>query len=216
MNTLKISILMFVLTANTLLSQGFINLNFESATITNVVFYEIAASNAFPSWTVTGGTLYNNFSLSGNSVSIFDTNNLMALQPMQGNYFAFLNSGNYPGTGIPISLAQTGTVPVSATSILFWGVIGGMQISFNGQPLSFSVLSSTPNYSVYGADISPYAGQTGNLVFTLPPYTGNASLDNIQFSTSPVPEPGALALAAMGALLLGWRRWKTPRERPRR
>ena len=33
-------------------------------------------------------------------------------------------------------------------------------------------------------------------------------LDNIQFSTTAVPEPGALALAALGTLLLGCRRWK--------
>jgi len=31
-------------------------------------------------------------------------------------------------------------------------------------------------------------------------------LDNIQFSTTPAPEPGTLALLAVGGLLLGFRR----------
>jgi hypothetical protein len=78
-----------------------------------------------------------------------------------------------------------------------------MQITFNSQPLNFLVTGSSANYDIYTADISAYAGQTGQLLFTVPPYVNSAILDNIQFSSSPVPEPAALALAALGAGLLG-------------
>ena len=79
-----------------------------------------------------------------------------------------------------------------------------MQGTFNGQPLSFNTISNAASYAVYGADVTAYAGQTGQLLFTLPAFAGSSTLDNIQFSTNPVPEPGAVALAALGAGLLGF------------
>ena len=206
----KIAILTFFL-AGLLegFSQSFVNLNFENAQIKNLSFSEIPATNAFPGWTInTYRIYYDDLSLSGESVSIFDISNILSLQPIQGKYFAFLTSGNYPGTGISISMGQTGTVPVSAESIIFWGSIGGMQVTFDGQPLNFLVTGSIANYDIYTADISSYAGQTGQLLFTLPPYVINATLDNIQFSASPVPEPSELALVALGISLLGFRRWQ--------
>ena len=86
-----------------------------------------------------------------------------------------------------------------------------MQATFNGQPIDFLVTGSTANYTIYSADISAYAGQTGQLLFTLPPNVDGdyAILDNIQFSTTAVPEPGPFALAALGTLLLGFRRWRS-------
>jgi hypothetical protein len=45
----------------------------------------------------------------------------------------------------------------------------------------------------------PYYGGT---------FGGPATLDNIQFSSTAVPEPSELALGALGALLLGFRRWR--------
>ncbi len=190
--------------------QGFLNLNFESATIpSNPTYADITVSNLFPRWTVTAPLFYyNDVSLTGNSISIWDTNPPAAFPPIQGRYFAVFFGGNYPGFGTAISLGQTGQIPLSAQSLIFLGAIGGMQINFNGQPISFFSLSATANYTVYGADISPYAGQTGQLLFTLPPYVGNAMLDNIQFSSSPIPEPGVLCLFALGGALLGVRRWK--------
>ena len=92
-------------------------------------------------------------------------------------------------------------------SIIFWGNDVGLNITFRSQLLNFVVTGSTANYNVYTADISAYAGQTGLLLFTETAY-GNSALDNIQFSTTPVPEPSTLALGALGALLLGFRRWK--------
>ena len=119
-----------------------------------------------------------------------------------------LASANMPEFGITISIGQTGRIPFYAKSILFWGDIGGMQITFNDHPLAFTAQSSTVNYTIYGADVSAYAGQTGQLLFTLPPFVGTANLDNIQFSISPVPEPGKIALASIGILFFGFRRWQ--------
>jgi hypothetical protein len=69
------------------------------------------------------------------------------------------------------------------------------------------LLGSGANYTLYGADIHALAGQTAELDFTL---LGNVDintifLDSIQFSSQPIPEPGVYGLAALGALLLGWR-----------
>jgi hypothetical protein len=110
--------------------------------------------------------------------------------------------GNNPTTA---SIGQTGTIPNTAQSLTFYlgDLYGNFQVSFNGQPLSFMSISNTLNYTIYGADISSYAGQTGQLLFTAPLQI-DAILDNIQFSSLPIPEPAEFALAVLGALLLGF------------
>ena len=187
--------------------QGFINLDFERAQITNVVFGVIPATNAFPGWTVTAPyVFYNDASLSGGSISLLDTNPPSSLPPIQGRNYAFLVSAGVPGYG-SISLGQTGHIPLWARSITFWVSLGQMQVTFNNQALSFNAIATTANYSVYGADLSAYAGQVGQLLFTMAPLTETSTLDNIQFSPSVVPEPSRLVLAALSTLLLCFRRW---------
>ena len=188
-------------------AQGFVNLDFESANISgNVTGNEITAANAFPGWTVTADFIYyDDFSLSGGSISVFDSNPPFSFPPIQGTYFAYLvGPGAAPYT---VSIGQTGQIPDSAQSITFWGTDPGLEATFNGQPLNFQVIGSTANYNIYSADISSFAGQTGPLLFTQTLY-GNSKLDNIQFSSSSVPEPSELALTALGALLLGLSRLK--------
>jgi len=76
-------------------------------------------------------------------------------------------------------------------------------------------LNATANYTVFGADISAYAGQTGELLFTAPwqgepgqsGFEEDGMVDNIQFSSSPIPEPNEFSLVGLGALLLRFRRW---------
>jgi hypothetical protein len=187
-------------------SQGFVNLDFESANLTgyspgNV----IPAANAFPGWTVSAGYIvYDDFSLSGGSISIFDSRPPSYLPPIQGTYFAYVASANNPQNLYSISLGQTGTIPQSAESISFWGNDEGMQITFKGRPLDFLVTGNTANYNIYSADISAFAGQTGQLLFTAPPGTGSDMLDNIQLSPSPAPEPSSLGLFALGGLIVAW------------
>jgi hypothetical protein len=122
---------------------------------------------------------------------------------------AFNNPTDGSGTA---AIGQTGQVPLSAQSLVFWGYAGGLQVTFDGQPLNFLGIGSTNNYTIYAANVSAYAGQTGQLLFSDPFYSntqgGPASIDNIQFSSSVVPEPSELALAALGTLLFGFRRWR--------
>jgi hypothetical protein len=102
-------------------------------------------------------------------------------------------------------IGQTGTIPVGTQSLTFFANQSGLQVSFGGQNLSFSAIGTGAGYTIYGANISSYAGQTGQLLFTTPG-VASALLDDIQFSTTAVPEPSEFALGALGALLLGFRR----------
>ena len=198
----KISILLLAICQNAW-AQGFANLDFESA---RSVFngYQLSVTDAFPSWTVVAPFVaHDDISLSGGSISIFDTNPPPSMMPIQGKYFVELvGSGPNPNYG-PISLGQIGQIPVGTQSVSYWGIDEGMQITFAGQPLTFVETGSTANYSIYAAEISAYAGQTGQLLFTASPGSGGF-LDNIQFSSSPIPEPSELTLAVLGALLLGF------------
>ena len=110
---------------------------------------------------------------------------------------------NYPGFEYAVSIGQTGTVPIAAQSLIFWGNVGANDVSFQGQTLSLAVLGSTANYNIYEADISAYSGQTGQLLFTA---LGSDKIDNIQFSSTAVPEPSGFALGALGGLLFSFRR----------
>jgi hypothetical protein len=200
-------------------SQDFQNLDFEDATIIpdpSSMYYPEAvyASNAVPGWTVTGcflgpnDVVYDSASLGSTSVSILDTNG----GAFDGAAYSVLLYGG--GTATAASISQTATVPVSAESILFEAQNGGypggiiLVVSLGGQNLSYFALSNGPNYTLYGADISAFAGQREQLMFSALEGENFWNIDDIQFSSSPVPEPSELALAALGGLLLGFRRWR--------
>jgi hypothetical protein len=195
-------------------SQSFANLDFESADLSGYPIGSVVpTANAFPGWTVNAGSiLYDTVTLSGGSISLMDSNSATFWEPttpIQGNYFVlFENVFASPSGSEPVSIGQTGMIPRSAKSLTFWGDDEGLQITFNGQPLAFEAMGATADYSIYGADISEYAGQTGELLFTAPPFTGGDALDNIQFSRSEIPEPGEFALAVIGGLMLAGQRWR--------
>jgi len=97
-----------------------------------------------------------------------------------------------------------------------WSMIANatLSVSFAGNSLSPVGLSSgvSPSgqsYTLYGADISAYAGQSGQLQFT-DVYSGQGlngiELDDITFST--IPEPSTLALLFMGGMAFGVRSWR--------
>ena len=229
---IKISLVTVLLTFGGVncFSQGFVNLNFEQAIIltdAGSIFYADAGS-AFPGWTayISGvpqtSIFYNTVPLGAAEVTLQGTNNGVysggtTIPVVQGEYFAMLwgqfNPQNYPDAETnTAALGQTGQIPGTAQSISFWGTIGGMQVTFNGQPIDFIVTGSTANYTIYTADISAYAGQTGLLLFTDPCYGntfgGPATIDNIRFSSTAVPEPSTFALTTLGGWLIGCRRWR--------
>jgi hypothetical protein len=61
------------------------------------------------------------------------------------------------------------------------------------------VIGSASAATIVGEDISSFAGQTGQLLFQ-----GGGELDNIVFSTQPIPEPSSFVLFGTSALLLGF------------
>lgn len=217
----KIALAVILLTARIGLSQGFINLNFESATIkldTSSPYYPNAvyASNAIPGWTAyTQNTpqntiFYNDQALDATWVSLLSTN--YPLMPISGKYGILLQGGDYPPGGIAATISQTGLVSASAVTLLFeaqqYGV-GTLQVTLGGQNLPYFALAAGSNYTLYGADISAFAGETETLSFSALENNGggqinNWLIDNIQFSSTPVPEPSALILVALGATLLSF------------
>ncbi len=197
-------------------AQGFINLNFEQAVInaSGAPQFQIVASNAIPGWTayISGAPqdyiVYDTISLGAAAISIHDTNDVYPM--IQGVYFILLQSAtqSFPLGPQSAAIGQTAQIPVTAQSMTFWGQANALSLSFAGQSVSFAQTGTTANYNIYTADVSAFSGLTGELLFTAP-FKSSGRIDNIQFSSTPLPEPSTLALTALGTLLLGYRRTKT-------
>jgi hypothetical protein len=214
-------------------AQGsFENLDFEQANPVNAGNREyldaVTFSSALPGWSASIGgepvtdVLLNGDTEGGASIDLFGPGwNSVNPGIIDGNYTVFLQAGGswLLSVGGNVSLWQTGTIPANARTLEYkaWNFSAGapLSVSVDGNSLSAVVLSSgqSPSgqaYSVYGVDIAPYAGQTGEVEFTevftnVPSWT---ELDDITFSTTTVaPEPNTLALAVMGGLALAARRW---------
>jgi len=209
-------------------AQNFINLGFESASLVPAGGFYVQFNQAFPGWIGTVGgvqqtlALTNNFYLDTSGISIIDRNyNNDGIIPgglIQGRYTALLQAG-LSGPPADTSLSQTGIVPANAQSLQFEAfqatdgstAISPFAVTLGGQTLSLIPLSYDSNYTLYGADISSWAGKTAQLSFTMfaeNPHVDDQYLylDAIQFSTQPVPEPSGLALIAAGGLMFGFRR----------
>ncbi len=220
---IKIFLALLLLAAElTALSQGFVNLDFEDAQIIPTVGspyypYGIATTNALPGWTVYIGPnqqsqiTYNDPALGSTWVSLDATNGFQ----IDGNYDVFLQGGLNDSGDSSASISQTGLVPVGTESLQFKAQsglpLGSLVVSLGGQNISFFALSIGSNYTLYGGDIpSIFGGQSEQLTISaLEGYSTAAgwALDDIQFSPSSVPEPGALCLSVLGALLFAWRCW---------
>ena len=194
---------------------GFVNLDFESAQIIPITggpyINSIATTNALPGWTVLYGSSqqsvisYNDPALGSTFVTLIATNG----SQLAGNYSVLLQGGE---TASAATISQTGLVPASAESLTFLAVGDApypyepdLQVLLGGQDLTFSAISNELNYTLYGANISTFADQMETLSFSAPEATSgynNWEIDNIQFSSSPVPEPGTLALAILGGLFI--------------
>jgi hypothetical protein len=121
-------------------------------------------------------------------------------------------------TGVDVGLSQTGLVPVGTQSLQFYALpafdsFGAFTVTMGGQDLSLTVISNAMNYTIYGADISSFAGQAEQLSFNVLGHTPQGSseylyLDSIQFSTQSIPEPSEFALVGLGTLFLNFRRWR--------
>ncbi len=133
----------------------------------------------------------------------------------------YLQSGFQAGVNqVNTSIFQTGVIPANAESIEFkaWNTLGSapLSVSFSGNALGLFLLSTTElpsgqDVNTYGADVEPYAGQSGALEFTAT--FGNwIELDDISFSTTAVPEPSPLILTGIAAaIFVARRRWRRQR-----
>jgi hypothetical protein len=224
-------------------SQGtfFQNLDFESATVPpsgqEPYGTFVPIGSALPGWTAYLGAQqqtqvsYNSLTLSTANISLLgptwnsSDNFFEGVGIIDGNYTIVLQAGAAP-TNINFnenaSIAQNGLVPSTAESIQFKAFsLDPISVSFAGNALDPIALSSGLDeegmpYTLYGANISAWAGQTGQLEFTTGSgiYDPYLVLDDIAFSTnSVVPEPSTLALLLMTGVAFGVLRWRarTPR-----
>lgn len=131
---------------------------------------------------------------------------------IEGSYSSLLQAGAYPTAGpASAAIAQTGLVPLDAKSVRFaaqaflGGALDLLRLYVGGQSISLLPLLTNGSYTVYGGDVSPFAGQIEELRIAALPgdlANGNFVIDSIQFSPTDVPEPGTLVVCSLGALLL--------------
>jgi hypothetical protein len=169
------------------------------------------ATNALPGWSVFYGNTEQtqiNYIHPKSGLTLVTTNQWV----IDGDFSVVLEGGG-------ISLTQTGLVPAGTESLFFdmsaepdQIVDGGMlEVLMGGEALTYFAVSSAPDYTLYGANISAFAGQSATLAFLTKNLGGGIpqwTTDDIEFSPEVVPEPGEFTLIAFGAILFGLRRWQ--------
>jgi hypothetical protein len=214
-----------LLAASSALGQGtFQNFDFESALIdqTHPPGF-VSAMDALPSWTPFISTNqqtqigFNSQCTGGTCIWLLGTNgsDVSSLKSIDGGFSLLLQGGVSGGAVLyptAASIRQNGFVPSSAQSILFKAqhdTSGALSVSLEGIDIPFVALSNSPNYTLYGGDISAFAGQTALLEFSVSRFPGfdysDWLIDSIQFSAQQIPEPNILTLFALGTVLLAWR-----------
>lgn len=176
----------------------------------------MSSLDAIPAWTGYLGTnqvaqvLHNDMTLGNASIDILGPN-WSLYGRIEGQYTVVLQAGRDPFTGggnVGASISQTGLVPADAQSLQFRAnVFGGVSINIGGHNLSVVPLGTGANYTLYGANIPlSVAGQVALLTVMVPAGPNTAGyFDSFAFLSSPIPEPSAAGLFALGALLVGWR-----------
>jgi len=202
-------------------AQGtFQNLDFESANIPDLPPGQggfVSFADGMPGWNSLdgqpGGLIgHNTVSIGGAAVAIegpqYNPNFILF-----GKYTAYL-VGDFQGPNSG-SMWQTGQVPQTARSLYFISnpsSIPLFQVTLGSVSIPVTEMRSTSKYTVWAGDISSFAGQTEQLMFTAPPGLGGY-LDQITFSPLSVPEPSTVALAALAGLALLNKSMMTNRRR---
>ena len=199
-------------------AQGFINLNFESANVSGYAVGSLVPTNAaLPGWIAFFGSnessvvAYDGISAGGAVISVVDSNAAQyGYAPLQGKYSAALFGQGLTSPEISVAISQTGLVPSGTMSLqveMAW-LFAAPVVTLGGQAITMVPLQTFSNYTLYGGDISSFAGQVATLSFTEPPppigTPSSVLLDGIAFSSQPIPEPGQWTLLGVGSLLLAW------------
>jgi len=197
----------------------FQNLGFESATFVSVpTQYSGSADPAYalPGWTARAGTnvvpyvLFGTLFLDSTGASIMAGSPNFG-SPPEGSFMVLLQAGLIPPwmpggpplswDRLTISISQIGFVPLDARSLTFQAS-SELTVSLDGQTLPVVSLGS----NLYGSDITAFAGSIRELRITAYPPTGNTTdinnvtLDNIQFSSTPIPEPSFAIILVAGLI----------------
>jgi hypothetical protein len=223
---ISLSLAVVILGCEIASGQGFVNFGFENTTLTGILVNQYSgyyATNAtLPGWSWAPlGTFgngdpnttvaFNNLALDAPYVTLHGTSDPYGYAAISGKYSILLQGGSqFVSSSSYAAIWQTGQIPANAQSLTYWG--GALQVTFNGQPLAPFAIGSGANYTIWGMDISAYAGQVGQLQFTAPWQTYSL-IDNIQFSSSPVPEPSILSMLSICFLFVYWSR-KRPNKSP--
>jgi hypothetical protein len=201
--------------------QGFVNLDFESADVSGYSPGQpVPVGSALPGWGayfITGGTTnaltqvrYDGISAGTAAISIIDSGAPTDFLPLQGEYSAYLFGSNLTGDEAAM-ISQTGLVPNGTVSLLMdVYTFYNFEVTLGGQTINMVPLQSFSNYTLYGGNISSFAGNIETLSLIAPPTGGpnDEEFDDIQFSPLPVPEPTVFGLLALGGLLFGLFRFK--------
>jgi hypothetical protein len=210
-------------------AQGtFHNFGFESASVVPIQGapypQQIDFTSAFPGWTGHTGTtlessaLYNTQFLDSSGIDLIDKSYNSGAWVSRGNYAVMLQAEfslySEPLEPADTMLSQNGLVPAGSQSLLFEARMlspqsaDSFEVRLGGQTLSLSPVSIFGNFTVYGADVRAWAGQTAQLDFVVhspAPMMAAVLLDGIRFSAQPIPEPSVLGLVGLGGLLVGFR-----------
>jgi hypothetical protein len=193
---------------------AFTNLDFESATVVSndPLFGFLDWSLAVPGWNHSDGNdtsiVYYGLPHLGTTQAygLLDAANPQYFSnvPLEGNYSITFHSGEFDPFANPIVyeyafIAQEGTIPVGTRSLSLLAQ-GEFKVFFDGNEI-FMTEKST---DFWIGDLTPYQGQTGNLKImesSSENSFGAVVLDDIQFSTTPIPEPTVYALLCVGTAL---------------
>jgi hypothetical protein len=204
-------------------AQGtFQNLDFESADVAGygIGSSSVPISSALPGWSgfyganQTSQVWYDGISLGGVIISVVDANAAQyGFGPLQGNYSVAL-FGQGLSSPMSTTISQTGMVPngtISLRAMMAWSGAAPI-VSLGGQIITMMPLQTFGSYTLYGGDISSFAGQVATLSFTEPPPIQSSPssllLDGIVFSAQAIPEPNVFGLLGAGGLLLALRGWR--------
>lgn len=197
-------------------AQGtFRNLDFEQTLLIPLEgwgYPYLATSNALPGWNGAARSdgvpyvPYNVLSLGSPAITLqgiwvispFGT----PVPPIQGEYSLFLQA-SYPGAEVVPYIYQKGRLSPDTRSLTFKTSGGGVgldvffDVFFNDTELSMTRLSVSDDYELWGADLSAFSGDYGELKFR-----GQGELDDIKFSPLEVPEPAAWSILLLGGVVI--------------
>jgi hypothetical protein len=200
--------------------QGFLNSNFENAIVQihDPTYGFLDWNLAVPGWTHSNGSdtsivYYRSEHLGVSQYYLLMDSTSPFYAPgtqLAGNYslaFAsgYTNSSGMPGASdnpwVNAFIAQTGLVPTNAQSLRMLAT-GPFRVLVGGVEVPMVSLGG----NAYGGNMSGFAGTLAELrIMNISP-VGNVHnptiVDNILFSSSPVPEPTFLSLVAVGVVSL--------------